>query len=319
MDTIDLSDVAEGKVVSATFSVEREAGFDNTVDFYEVNLDGSVVDPVSGATIAPGEEEYTEAALANRVGLELRTDNGVASEFLAELEGGKQYAPLIAVDSAIEPLTDDSTVYFTYSEANPDSFDHVRNTEANIFEFEDFDSGGDADFNDVVVNVSLDENSVTQTPTEESIEQPTIDGVVFATSSTSPLSIQALDTTVENGQFSFDSEGADSSGFFSIVDVDLDISGGIASGGSIAFEIDESSTTGDSIFSLDDLSLYRFVLPPGEELPTIEGVTLRDSNNSLGLESTDISFAEDFISVDVENLDFASGGTAVLDFELADV
>ena len=318
MDTIDLSDVAEGEVVSATFSVEREAGFDNTVDFYEVNLDGSVVDPVSGAIIAPGEAGYTDAALANRVGLELKTDNGVTSEFLAELEGGKQYAPLIAIDSAIEPLTDDLTVYFTYSEANPDSFDHVRNTEANIFEFEDFASGGDADFNDMVVNVSLDGDSVTQTPTEELTEQPTIDGVIFATNSTSPLSIQALDTTVENNQFSFDSAGTDSSGFFSIVDVDLDISGGIASRGSIAFEVDESSTTGDSIFSLEDLSLYRFVLPPGEELPVIASVTLRDSDNSLGLESSDIIFTEDFISVDVEGL-LASRGTAVLDIEFADV
>ena len=60
MDTIDLSDVAEGAVVSVVFNVERDAGFNNTVDFYEVNLDGSVVNPASGAVIAPGEAGYTD-------------------------------------------------------------------------------------------------------------------------------------------------------------------------------------------------------------------------------------------------------------------
>ena len=68
MDTINLSNIAEGEFVSTTFSVSRDASFDNTVDFYEVNSDGSVIDPVSGNIIAPGEAGYREAALANRVG-----------------------------------------------------------------------------------------------------------------------------------------------------------------------------------------------------------------------------------------------------------
>ena len=183
-DTIDLSNVAEGDTVLAMFSVDREAGFDNTVDFYEVNADGSVVDLDSGETIAVEQEGYTEAALANRLGLDLATENGVSSEFSTELEGGKIYAPFIAVDSSIEALTDDnshndSTIYFTYAEANPDGFDHVRSSESNAFEFEDLPNGGDMDFNDVVVSVSLDNTEIPETSAEKPVaEEPVMEAPV---------------------------------------------------------------------------------------------------------------------------------------------
>ena len=165
---IDLSDVAANEFVSSTFTVTREAGFDNTVDFYEINADGSVVDPDSGATIAVGEAGYAEAALANRLGLELATDNG-ASEFSAELEGGKIYAPVIAIDSDFTALednipTNDPAIYFAYSDANADGFQHVRTSQPNVFEFEDLPNGGDSDFDDIVVSVSLDEPFTTSTP-----------------------------------------------------------------------------------------------------------------------------------------------------------
>ena len=41
--TIDLTDLAARTV---EFTVSREAGFDDTVGFYEVNEDGSVQDPI---------------------------------------------------------------------------------------------------------------------------------------------------------------------------------------------------------------------------------------------------------------------------------
>ena len=414
MDTINLSNIAEGEFVSTTFSVSRDAGFDNTVDFYEVNSDGSVIDSVSGNIIAPGEAGYREAALANRVGLALRTENRTTSEFFAELEGGKQYAPLIAIESAIEPLRSNPVIYFTYSEANADGFDHVRNSSDNVFGFEDLVNGGDADFNDLVIDVSFNEVTpeplvepipapptiqpaiepvVESTPAPPAIEsaiepvveptpepltiepaieppvvepipeppaiesaiepvveptpapltiepaieppiveptpepptpeppvvepttQPTIDGVAAnsAPNSAEPRSIQPLDPTVENGEFSFDAEGA-GTGFFSIVDVDFDLSAGV---GSIAFDVNES-TTGKDISSFEDIPEYRFVAPFGSGLPTFESVTLRDPGNTLGLESTDVSLFEDFISVNTDGIDFASGGAAVLDITFAD-
>ena len=166
-NVINLSDLAGGEIVSTTFSVSSEAGYDNTVDFYEVNADGSVIDPDSGTAIAVGDAGYTEAALANRVGLELSAENGEA-EFFTELEGGKTYAPIIAVDSGFEAALDsdpanDPTIYFAYSDANADGFEHVRSSEPNVFEFEDLPDGGDTDFDDMVVSVSLDNTPVTGT------------------------------------------------------------------------------------------------------------------------------------------------------------
>ena len=182
-DLIDLSNVSDQKVTFTAFDVSREAKFGNTVDFYEVNADGSVTDD-SGETIAVGEEGYTEAALDNRVGLELATENGTVSEFSTELQGGKLYAPLIAVDSSIEALTDDNpdndpAIYFTYSDANVDGFDHIRSPRINLFEFEDLPNGGDEDFNDLVVDVSFQEESLIDLPVDEPIvEEPVVDVVV---------------------------------------------------------------------------------------------------------------------------------------------
>jgi len=102
-DILDLSNSASQTV---TFTVDRNAVFDNTVDFYEVNADGSVVDPITGNTIAPDEEGYSEAAIANRLNLDLRTDNGVTSTFSADLTGGVSYAPIFAVNSDFQALED---------------------------------------------------------------------------------------------------------------------------------------------------------------------------------------------------------------------
>ena len=440
MSTIDLSNIAEGQIVSTTFSVSRNASFDNTVDFYEIDSDGGVVDPVSGNVIAPGEEGYREAALANRVGLALRTENGITSEFVAELESGKQYAPLIAIESAIEPLRGTPVIYFTYSEANTDGFDHVRNSSDNFFEFEDFVNGGDADFNDLVIDVSFDEailgppvvveepaieepvveepaieepaieepvveepaieepvveepaieepvveepaieepvveepaieepvveepaieepvveepvveepvveepaieepvveepvveepaieepvveepvveEPAIEEPVVEEPTQPTVQGVVFDVVPGDAFIVQNLDSTVENGEFSFDPEGTQP-GFFSIADVDLDFGAGIAS---IAFDFDEQSTTGNDTIGFDDLSFYRFVIQPEPGVPAIESVTIRDLDNSLGLESRNISFTDSLININTNVLDLSAGGEAVLDIEFANL
>ena len=69
-------------------------------------------------SISPGEDGYVEAAIANRLGLDISTDNGVTSGFTAELSGGTFYAKLIlAVHSDFDAFSDgeasnDPTVYF---------------------------------------------------------------------------------------------------------------------------------------------------------------------------------------------------------------
>jgi hypothetical protein len=202
-DVIDLSALAEGDTINAVFSVDREAGYNNTVDFYEVNADGSVLDPDSGVAIAVGEAGYAEAALANRVGLDLAAENGTTAEFSAELEGGKLYAPVIAIDSGFEALLDenpdnDPALYFTYSDANEDGFDHVRNSEPNVFEFEDMPNGGDSDFNDIVVSTAFDGVALPEVPADKPVaEVPIKEPIAEAPVEGAPIKEPVTEAPVE--------------------------------------------------------------------------------------------------------------------------
>ena len=201
-EVIDLSNLTEEDSVFVTFNVDRAARSDNTVDFYEVNADGSVVDPDSGETIAVDQEGYTEAAVANRFGLDLATKPGETSQFSAELEGGRIYAPLIAVDSGIEALTDDNpendpTVYFTYPEANADGFDHVRRSQFNVFEFEDLPNGGDLDFDDLVIEASLDSAEISSLSPEPVVEEPVVEPVVEEPVEEAPIEEPVVEEPVE--------------------------------------------------------------------------------------------------------------------------
>lgn len=152
---LDLSDLADP--VNINFTVSRDAGFDSTVGFYEVNADGSVNDPLNpSSTLAPGEEGYLQAALDNRLGISLRTENGTQAEFTETLPGGNIYAPFIVVNGDIAQVTDadtsnDPEVYFPFIEANSDGAEHITSLGNNILGFEDLPNGGDLDFNDIVV------------------------------------------------------------------------------------------------------------------------------------------------------------------------
>ncbi len=148
--TINLTDSADQTV---EFTVSRDAGFDNTVGFYEVNKDGSVQDPISGQTIAIGKEGYQDAALANSLDFTLSTGDGETSTFTTDLAGGKQYGTFIIANGGLDELLDsdssnDPPVYFDTPEANASGFDHIRTSGSNAFEYEDLTYGTDGVFND---------------------------------------------------------------------------------------------------------------------------------------------------------------------------
>ena len=174
-DILDLSSLSPEET-SFTISVDREAEFNNTIDFYEVDADGNVVDADSKA-IAPDEEGYADAAIANRLGLDLATDNGKTSEFDVEFTGSTLYAPIIAVDSDFAAFSDndasnDPTVYFAYEAANADGFDHVISLKSGQFSFEDLPNGGDEDFNDIVLNFeAIEEPEVEEPEVEEPVDE----------------------------------------------------------------------------------------------------------------------------------------------------
>ncbi len=150
---LDLTDINDSTV---NFTVDRNAGFENTVGFYEVDSQGNITDSVSGNTINVGDEGYTAAAIANRSDISLTGANQTSTEFTAELAGGSIYAPFLVVDGTIEQLEDgnssnDPVVYFPFLGANSDNTEHIRNLGDNILGFEDLSNGGDFNYSDLVV------------------------------------------------------------------------------------------------------------------------------------------------------------------------
>lgn len=172
-DTVELLDLrglninGDGQVdsgVKVVFSeVTSEAKFDNSVGFYVVqNEQGTVIDPLSGQAINPGDPGYAEAALRQRVsGLDLHRNTG---SLPTQLNGGVLLAPYVIADGTVEEFLAENPgnlpgeelyAYFAYQGANPDKADHVRLLGNNQFGFEDLWGGGDEDFNDLAFNLSV--------------------------------------------------------------------------------------------------------------------------------------------------------------------
>jgi len=152
----------QGQQIRAEFSVHREAAFDNFVGFYRVNdAQGTVTDTLTGATIAPGQAGYTQAALRSRIqGVDLTVGNQATAVLTNQFAGGSILAPFIIANGRPDALLDTNTandpaIYFPFLGANSDSFDHIRLLADNTFGFEDLPGGGDADYNDIVIRAKL--------------------------------------------------------------------------------------------------------------------------------------------------------------------
>ena len=170
MGGIDLRNLAEDKFVEVKFHITREADFDNVVDFYKADGAGNVVDE-SGNTIAPGEEGYQAAAIANRLGFDFSVDDEQEVTVTKDLSGGFNYAPMVVVRGTFEQLTDDDPsndpqVYFAYEAANPNGVKHIESEDKIrdmmfekqgdlMFGFEDLPGGGDLDYNDITFDIDI--------------------------------------------------------------------------------------------------------------------------------------------------------------------
>ncbi|MFH7245724.1 MAG: ELWxxDGT repeat protein [Spirulina sp.] len=159
-ELIDLTGM-NGPTAKLTMDVFREAFYNNVVGLYTVqNAQGQVRDPLTGNLINPGEVGYVQAALANRVVSNLAGQNGQTLTYTAEVATGQLLSTFLIVDSSLDALLDEDssnnpTVFFNHMGANDDGQDHVRLLSDNVFGFEDIAGGGDRDFNDVMVKISV--------------------------------------------------------------------------------------------------------------------------------------------------------------------
>jgi hypothetical protein len=141
--------------VKANFSVNREAAFNNLVGFYKVDDETGRI-----GNLKPSDAGYAQQAMRQRIAeIDLRVDNqGTAVFDNKQLAGGSILAPfMIANGATIDQVLNNQTnnVYFAYLGANSDKVDHIRLLGNNTFGFEDLASGGDFDYNDVIVRANL--------------------------------------------------------------------------------------------------------------------------------------------------------------------
>ena len=151
---LDLRDLTGDALTS--FTVNREAAFNNFVGFYQVaDIEGGLDITGDGiADITPGQAGYTEAALAARAEtVALTTANGTESVFESTVAGGSLYAPFLIANG--DPNNFNTyEVYFAFGAANADGVEHIRSANGAV-EFEDLFGGGDNDFNDMVVTFEV--------------------------------------------------------------------------------------------------------------------------------------------------------------------
>jgi hypothetical protein len=134
------------QTVKADWTLVREASYSPILSFYRIqNLDGSVLDPLTGALVNPSDPAYREAATRNRVEQlsGLTVGNLQSTSGRVNLNESSLLAPMAVVSAPEYQET-----FFAFAAANTDKLGHFRRLGDNIFGLEDLRGGGDLDFDD---------------------------------------------------------------------------------------------------------------------------------------------------------------------------
>jgi hypothetical protein len=154
-DLLDFSSQT-GSVQVEILDQTSDALFTNTVGFYRVeDVNGTVLDPLTGNAINPGDADYAAAALRRSQTPSDGLSFGIRDTAMVtgSLNGGALYAAFIVSDGTVaEGLSGSKTVLFDFAAANPMGLDHVKRA-GDVYSFEDFPGGFDLDFNDAVFTV----------------------------------------------------------------------------------------------------------------------------------------------------------------------
>ncbi len=147
--------------VTLQLQVLREAASTNRLGFYRVeNEQGTVVDEFGNA-LNPGDSGYVRAAVQQWANQSLIMPiNRGTLDATVSVTGGQIIVPFVINNGTIEQILDtdsgnDPAVFFPFLGANPDGLDHVKLLGDNTFGFEDWLGGGDFDYDDLIVKVTV--------------------------------------------------------------------------------------------------------------------------------------------------------------------
>jgi hypothetical protein len=141
-----------GKKSSFRMDLSREASITSSIGLYRsIDIDGGVLDPISGNTFYPGDPGYKEAALSQANTLNLPTGITVANRSSLTNQIFE-----LNEDSVLFPYAiSNGTAHFAFASANTDGMNRFRTLGHNAFGYEDLPAAiSDFDFDDILIKIS---------------------------------------------------------------------------------------------------------------------------------------------------------------------
>jgi cyclophilin family peptidyl-prolyl cis-trans isomerase len=150
-----------GQTVPTTFTwLSREAGFNNEIGLFRVDsADGRI------GTLQPSDPGYARAALTSSTRQTIfASGQGAGAITTLSLPGGSLFGLYLIQNTSTAGFLSQNpdnapgvitNAFFSFTDANPDRFDHWIWQSDKEFVFEDLFMGGDRDFNDGLIRVEF--------------------------------------------------------------------------------------------------------------------------------------------------------------------
>ena len=108
-----------GRNISGSISLSREATYDSVIGFYKIqNINGAVIDPITGNLITPDADIYSTAALDSSnlftdFGTLSTTNNTSITKTISSFSDAEMHAPYATISTTGE-------TFFSFADANSD-------------------------------------------------------------------------------------------------------------------------------------------------------------------------------------------------------
>jgi hypothetical protein len=160
---LDLSDIIS-PTAAVGFNVTRDAAYNNTVGFYTtLDAEGSIA--TADGILKPTDPGYVAAALKNAlantlamaIDFHVEDGGGGSSDLLVDMAKAFYMPIIVANGNFLEAINGDklTETYTAFAGANADKMEHVRLLDKQTWGFEDTFGGGDLDYNDLIVRLSI--------------------------------------------------------------------------------------------------------------------------------------------------------------------